>query len=127
MQTLILWHTALVKAEGTQEYAQENYLSDQGQLFSEVETLKLAQPPSTRYQGSKLKLLTWIWKNIRDLKFHTALDAFGGTGSVAYLLKTHGKAVTYNDYLKFNTLIGTALIENATVHLNDEDVEFIFR
>ncbi len=43
--------------------------------------------PSTRYQGSKLKIVDWIWENIKDLEFNTALDAFGGTGCVAYLLK----------------------------------------
>ena len=82
-------------------------------------------PPSTRYQGSKLKLTSWLWDNMADLNFHTALDAFGGTGSVAYLLKTHGKAVTYNDYLRGNFLIGTALIENDRETLSDEEVAFV--
>ena len=46
-----------------------------------------AQFPSTRYQGSKVKLVDWIWEQIADLNFTTCLDAFGGTGSVAYRLK----------------------------------------
>ncbi len=82
----------------------------------------LRPPPSTRYQGSKLKLLEWIWDSLRTLEFDTALDAFGGTGCVAYLLKAHGKAVTYNDYLRFNHLIGTALIENSDTTLSPVDV-----
>ena len=53
------------------------------------------------------------------------MDAFGGTGSVAYLLKAHGKAVTYNDYLRFNHQIGTALIENSQVELSPKDVASI--
>ena len=73
--------------------------------------------PSTRFQGSKLKIVDWIWDAIEDLSFDTALDAFGGTGSVAYLLKSKGKQVTYNDILKFNWYIGTALIENDQVRL----------
>ena len=61
-------------------------------------TLPLARPfPPTRYQGSKRKLLGWIWEHVRDLPFGTALDAFGGTGSVSYLFKQNGKRVTYND------------------------------
>ncbi len=81
--------------------------------------------PSTRFQGSKLKLIDWIWDSIQDLKFETALDAFGGTGSVAWMLKQKGKAVTYNDLLKFNWYIGLAIIENDSVKLSDADVEFI--
>ncbi|MCJ7509044.1 MAG: DNA adenine methylase, partial [candidate division Zixibacteria bacterium] len=51
--------------------------------------------PSTRFQGSKLKIAGWIWEAIKDLNFNSALDAFGGTGSVGYTLKEKGKKVTY--------------------------------
>jgi len=62
-------------------------------------------PPKTRYQGSKRKLLNWIWDKIGGLAFDSSLDLFGGTGCVAYHLKAAGKQVTYNDYLKCNQLI----------------------
>jgi len=81
--------------------------------------------PSTRYQGSKLKITDWIWDSIKDLPFNTTLDAFGGSGSIGYTMKLHGKEVTYNDLLKFNYYIGLALIENDAVKLDNEDVEFI--
>ena len=81
--------------------------------------------PPTRYQGSKRKLLGWIWGHLKGLPFDTALDAFGGTGSVAYLFKSHGKRVTYNDLLVFNHQVGTALIENDRVWLADGDIEHI--
>jgi adenine-specific DNA-methyltransferase len=81
--------------------------------------------PSTRYQGSKLKLLDWIWANIRDLPFDTALDPFGGTGCVSHLLKSKGKQVVYNDILRFNHIIGLALIENDATTLSEEDVAFL--
>ncbi len=81
--------------------------------------------PSTRYQGSKLKIVDWIWENIKDIQFHTALDAFGGTGCVAYMFKQKGKQVTYNDALKFNWYIGLALIENDSIKLSPEDVDFL--
>lgn len=68
--------------------------------------------PPTRFQGSKRKLVGWIGARLAPLQFDTALDAFGGTGSVSYELKRMGKAVTYNDVLQFNRLIGVALIEN---------------
>ncbi|MEW6558128.1 MAG: DNA adenine methylase [Elusimicrobiota bacterium] len=79
--------------------------------------------PSTRFQGSKLKILDWIWENIKEIEFQTILDAFGGTGCVGYMLKQKGKRVIYNDVLKFNWYIGTALIENDSVILNDRDIE----
>jgi len=81
--------------------------------------------PSTRYQGSKLKIVDWIWENIKDIQFHTALDAFGGTGCMAYMFKQKGKQVTYNDILKFNWYIGLALIENDSIKISSEDVDFL--
>jgi adenine-specific DNA-methyltransferase len=78
--------------------------------------------PSTRYQGSKLKLFDWIWANIQGLPFDAALDAFGGTGCVSHLLKSKGKQVAYNDVLRFNYLIGLALIENDATTLSEKDV-----
>ena len=65
--------------------------------------------PSTRFQGSKFKIVDWIWDAIKGLDFNTALDAFGGTGCVGYMLKEKGKKVTCNDILKFNWLIASAL------------------
>jgi adenine-specific DNA-methyltransferase len=81
--------------------------------------------PTTRYQGSKAKIVNWIWDNINHLNFITALDAFGGTGSVSHMLKRKGKQVTYNDKLKFNYTIGKALIENSNTSLRNEDINFI--
>ena len=81
--------------------------------------------PSTRYQGSKAKLADWIWKQTESLDFETCLDAFGGTGSVAYRLKKAGKTVTYNDVLRFNYHIGVALIANSTVRLDAQDIESV--
>ncbi len=83
--------------------------------------------PSTRYQGSKSKLTDWIWDEIKDLNFQTCLDAFGGTGSVAYRLKQAGKQVTYNDVLRFNYYFGVALIENEDVHLSPRHIEWILQ
>ena len=80
------------------------------------------QFPATRYQGSKRKLADTIIDELRDLDFTTVLDAFGGTGAVAYAFKLAGKEVTYNDLLRFNHQIGLALIENDSVTLDPDDV-----
>ncbi|MBI3724312.1 DNA adenine methylase [bacterium] len=73
--------------------------------------------PSTRYQGSKRKLLPWLEGIFSRLEFDSCLDAFGGTGSVSHLLKAMGKEVAYNDALLWNATIGRALVENDSVRL----------
>ncbi len=86
-----------------------------------------ARFPSTRYQGSKAKIADWIWEQIADLNFVTCLDAFGGTGSIAYRLKQEGKQVTYNDLLRFNYFTGLALIENNKVILDSKEIEWLLQ
>ncbi len=81
--------------------------------------------PTTRYQGSKAKLIDWLWSCLVDVDFSTCLDAFGGTGAVAYRLKQAGKAVAYNDTLRFNYHIGKALVENDRVRLAPEEVAWL--
>ena len=83
--------------------------------------------PPTRYQGSKRKLCTWIASRLAELEFYAALDAFGGTGSVSYMLKARGKQVTYNDLLRSNEQIAIALIENDTRRLADRAVDRLLR
>ncbi len=83
--------------------------------------------PSTRYQGSKRRILPWIYQNLKGLKFQTVLDGFGGTGSVSYLFKLMGKEVTFNDVLKSNYQTGVALIRNSNVTLDASDLEFLLK
>ena len=103
-----------------------NYNHYQYSLFNNLEfEYKKTSFPSTRYQGSKYKLVDWINYNTRHLKFETVLDAFGGTGCVSYIFKKQGKQVFYNDILKFNSYIATALIKNSTEILEEKDINFI--
>ena len=98
----------------------------QQSLFATRQARRYSVPfPSTRYQGSKLKLTEWIWANVEDLEFDTVLDLFGGTGCVSHLFKTAGKRVIYNDILLFNWTIGLALIENRDVRLAPVDIELV--
>lgn len=81
--------------------------------------------PTTRYQGSKRKILPWLYECMRNYEFHTVLDAFGGTGMVSYLFKRMGKRVTYNDLFQFNQKVGESIIENNRTHLIEADVDYI--
>ena len=68
--------------------------------------------PTTRYYGSKKRLLDWISSAVKELEFNTVLDVFGGTATVSLLFKSLGKKVTYNDILKSSRLQAMALLSN---------------
>jgi len=99
----------------------------QAQLFSDLPANKAGVLPSTRYQGSKYKIIKWIDYYTKDLKFDSVLDAFGGTGCVGYMFKKNSKQVFYNDSLKFNYYVGLAIIENYKTTLSDDDIDFILK
>ena len=86
---------------------------------------KLKSIPSTRYQGSKRKILPWLYECLERYEFHTVLDAFGGSGMVSCLFKRMDKSVTYNDLYRFNQIIGESIIENNRVYLSDEDIDLL--
>ncbi len=81
--------------------------------------------PQTRYQGSKRRIIEWIWQKIEMVDFNSILDAFGGTGVVSHKAKRLGYQVVYNDYLSYNHNIGRGIIENSNVKIEDADIEFI--
>jgi adenine-specific DNA-methyltransferase len=97
------------------------------QLSFDLPGLRVQALPSTRYQGSKAKVVPWIGEILQNLDFDSVLDAFGGTGVLGYWLKQEGKEVTYNDLLRFNYLVGLALLENGDVTLDDAEVEALLR
>lgn len=99
----------------------------QSNLFNSPINNKVGVLPSTRYQGSKYKILKWIDYYTKDLKFNSVLDAFGGTGCVGYMFKKNGKQVFYNDSLKFNHYVGLGIIENSETLLDDKDLDFILQ
>ena len=101
-------------------------MASQLSLFTEY-IPKVAKFPTTRYQGSKQKFVNWIWDCVKDIPFRSALDAFGGTGSVSFRLKEEGKQVTYNDILPFNHIIGKALIENEGTCLKEAEIDTLLR
>lgn len=58
--------------------------------------------PSTRYQGSKRKILPFLYKCFDPLNRSTILDLYSGTASVSLLLRQMGFTVYANDYMKYN-------------------------
>ena len=78
----------------------------------------IADFSQTRYQGSKYRLLSWIWETIRFLDFDKVADLFGGTAAVSYLMKINGKLVSYSDLFKSNYFTGLALIKNCETRIS---------
>ena len=87
---------------------------------------QLALFPSSRYMGSKHAILPFIYDVMKDLEFVTVLDACSGSGAVSYLLKSMGKAVTSNDFLRFCYHTAQACVANSSEHLSEDEVNALF-
>lgn len=81
--------------------------------------------PTTRYQGSKRKLVQWIHSCLGDRPIPSLLDVMGGSGTVGYYFKAYGARVFSNDYLVSNYMTALALIENDDTILTDDDLAFL--
>lgn len=77
-----------------------------------IDQEQISKFPSTRYMGSKSKLLDNIWEASCQFKFSSVLDLFSGSGVVSYMYKSHGKQVFSNDYMSMGAIKTKALIEN---------------
>lgn len=83
--------------------------------------------PSTRYMGSKSKLITQLWAVASKFKFETAVDLFSGSGIVGYMLKSQGKTVISNDYMAMATTFAKAMIENNDVMLSPNEATALLK
>lgn len=82
--------------------------------------------PSTRYMGSKSKLLGEIWAIASQFEYDNVIDLFSGSGIVSYMFKAKGKNVTSNDYMAFSANITKALVENNNKTLSaDKALELV--
>ncbi|MDC7239223.1 MAG: DNA adenine methylase [Spirochaetales bacterium] len=83
--------------------------------------------PQLRFMGNKYRLLPWIEETLTPLDFSSVLDAFSGSGSVSYLLKTMGKQVFSKDFLNFPMILSRAAVENSSVTVTREEVQLLCR
>jgi len=74
--------------------------------------------PSTRYQGSKRKLLSFLYAACRNYEFSDVLDLYSGTSSVSLMFRSMGKSVTANDYLLYNWTTANVLLTSTNEWLN---------
>ena len=81
--------------------------------------------PSTRFMGSKRKILPYIADVMGQLECETALDLFSGSGIVSYLLKAMGKSVVSNDYMAMSVAFAKSMVQNDHVTLSEKEVNFL--
>lgn len=81
------------------------------------------QLPTTRYYGSKRKLVEKIWSALESLhaEYDSVLDLFGGTGMLSYYMASKNKNVIYNDIMQFNCAIADALLCTRRGSFTQED------
>lgn len=77
--------------------------------------------PSTRFMGSKSKLLSEIWTAASRFNISTVVDLFSGSGIVGYMFKAQGKSVISNDYMAMSAVFSKAMIENSSVKLSIQE------
>lgn len=81
--------------------------------------------PRLRFMGSKYKLAPQLAEVFDALPPGPAVDAFSGSGVVAYTLKATGRSVVANDHLAFASTIADAVVANDDTTLTPDDVEAI--
>ena len=75
----------------------------------------------TNYIGSKQKLIDWIWKHTPEC-VASVIDAFSGSGVVAYMYKTKGLKVIANDRLRYSYHAARAIVENSSVRISEDEL-----
>jgi adenine-specific DNA-methyltransferase len=83
----------------------------------------LAAYPRIRFMGSKHKLAPRLAEIFATLPPGPAIDAFSGSGVVAYTLKATGRETHANDSLTFTTTLAEALVANQHETLAPTEVE----
>lgn len=86
---------------------------------------QVSEYPSTRFMGSKEKILDYIWGIASQFEFESVLDLFSGSGVVSYLFKSHGKKVISNDYMHMSYAYTKSLIENNWIKVTSDDLDHI--
>jgi adenine-specific DNA-methyltransferase len=84
---------------------------------------RIASYPRIRFMGSKYRLAGRLGEIFEALPPGLALDAFSGSGVVAYTLKATGRSVLANDHLAFASALADAVVSNDAVTLSDADIE----
>lgn len=75
--------------------------------------------------GSKYRLVPNLAEIFESLPPGAAVDAFSGSGVVAYVLKAIGRGVVANDHLAFASAIADALVTNDEATLAPDEIDLL--
>lgn len=128
-----LYKTHEINVFETKRYISSDSNTRQGQdvIIQSADNLKIIKEdllenfPGTRYMGSKYKILSFLWENVKGLEFKSVLDAFSGSACVSYMFKQKGFEVYSNDFMAFSANFTKALIENSDTKLDDIDIKIL--
>jgi adenine-specific DNA-methyltransferase len=76
----------------------------------QFKTPNFAAFPTTRFHGSKRRLLGFLYEKLVPLQITTALDLFSGSATVLLLLRSMNINVDANDYLAYNKNIAALFL-----------------
>lgn len=96
-------------------------------MRSVQKSLPFAAFPATKFMGSKQKILPFIIQQLDGIRYESVLDAFSGSGCVAYTFKRLGAQVHANDFLSFAYHTARATVENNAKRLEEEDVRRLLK
>jgi adenine-specific DNA methylase len=97
----------------------------QSELFPELVLPQAYSFPKPQYLGAKYILKDWI-ASFFPANAKKALDGFGGTQSISFMMKQQGLQTITNDLLAFNHKIGLSLIENKNNQLSQTELNMLF-
>lgn len=115
----------VMEAETTMDELNEEESNSKVSLIAAELPEQMKQFPSTRFMGSKEKMLSYILGVASQFNYESVLDLFSGSGVVSYMFKTAGKQVLSNDYMAFSANITKALVENSNIKLDEKDLKVI--
>jgi adenine-specific DNA-methyltransferase len=86
---------------------------------------RVARYPRIRFMGSKYKLAGPLSEIFAALPPGRAVDAFSGSGVVAYVLKATGRQVLASDHLAFASTLTEAIVANNTAKLSEPEINWL--
>jgi adenine-specific DNA-methyltransferase len=88
-----------------------------------IKPVDLPTFPTTRYQGSKRKILSELATALSTIDYKNALDMFSGSGVVSLLFRTLCKNVSSNDFMLYNQNTAKVFLESDLERLNSLKVQ----
>ncbi|EJG0966210.1 DNA adenine methylase [Vibrio diabolicus] len=98
-------------------------VSDERVNTLKIKAVELPKFPTTRYQGSKRKILNELAAAVSTLEYTNVLDMFSGSGVVTLMFRVLGKNISSNDFMLYNQNTAKVFQEFDLEKLNALDIQ----